>query len=63
MWEFIISGYIPGTDTQVSLENLSYVGSVLLVTLLFALLVQQIRSHTTTEYDQKSKDDIEAVTL
>lgn len=44
MWQFIISGYVPGTDIQITFDTIASIAGLFLVAALLDLLIMQRRS-------------------
>ena len=64
MWQFIISGYIPGTDIQVTFENIALLsGGFILCIILGILIKREIKLHQTIKSLTTERNSFETIAL
>jgi hypothetical protein len=59
MWQFIITGYLPGSDYQIGLTELAHVAGFLLAGLLFRqLIVGELHRRAERQHQQQLINNI-----
>jgi hypothetical protein len=59
MWQFIISGYIPGTNYRITLDTLGIIAGIIVCMYLLRILAREIHATDSVE----SASSIEAKTI